>query len=52
MSITNKIKNSDEQSKRFQKLEEIRAPIIVEVLAENPRLTKEKLTKMMEEMGF
>ena len=33
-----------------RKLEDVRAPIINEVLAENPGLTKEKLRQMMVEM--
>ncbi len=35
-----------------QKLEEVRAPIYDEVMAENPALTKEELAEMMDEMGF
>ena len=52
MSTKEKVGMSVEESKRLQKLEEVRAPIINEVLAENPGLTKDKLTEMMEEMGF
>ena len=52
MSTKEKVRMSDEESKKLQKLEEVRAPIINEVLAENPGLTKDKLTEMMEEMGF
>ena len=35
-----------------QKLEEVRAPIYDEVMAENPGLTREELAEMMDEMGF
>ena len=52
MSTKEKVGMSDEESKRLRRLEDVRAPIIDEVLAENPGLTKVKLTEMMEEMGF
>jgi hypothetical protein len=52
MSTKERVVVIDEEAKRLQKLEEVRAPIINEVLAENPGLTKDKLTEMMEEMGF
>ena len=45
-------RDSEEESIRLRKLEDVRAPIIDEVLAENPGLTKEKLRQMMDEMGF
>ena len=45
-------RGSEEESARLRKLEDVRAPIINEVLAENPGLTKEKLRQMMDEMGF
>ncbi len=35
-----------------QKLEQVRAPIYAEVIAENPGLTKEELAEMMSEMGI
>ena len=43
---------SKDESARLKRLEDVRAPIIEEVLAENPGLTKEQLTQMMDEMGF
>ena len=52
MSTKEKVGMSDEESKRLRRLEDVRAPIIDEVLAEDPGLTKVKLTEMMEEMGF
>jgi len=45
-------RDSKEETVRLRKLEDVRAPIIDEVLAENPGLTKEKLRQMMDEMGF
>ena len=43
---------SEDESARLRRLEDVRAPIIEEVLAENPGLTKEQLMQMMDEMGF
>ena len=43
---------SEEELIRLKKLDEIRKPIIEEVMAENPGLTKEQVVKMMDEMGF
>ena len=40
------------ESKRLSRLKDVRAPIISEVMAENPGLTKEQLNQMMDEMGF
>ena len=41
-----------EESERLRRLNDVRAPIINEVMAENPGLTGEQLVKMMDEMGF
>ena len=35
-----------------EKLEVLRGPIYQDVMDENPGLTKEQLSKMMDEMGF
>jgi len=40
------------ESQRLERLEDVRAPIISEVMAENSGLTKEQLIQMMDEMGF
>ena len=40
------------ESQRLERLKDVRRPIISEVMAENPRLTKEQLIQMMDEMGF
>lgn len=44
--------NGITESQRLERLKDVRAPIISEVIAENPGLTKEQLTQMMDEMGF
>ena len=44
--------NGITESQRLERLKDVRAPIISEVIAENPGLTKEHLTQMMDEMGF
>ena len=41
-----------DESERIKRLNEFRKPIIDEVMAENPGLSKEQLIKMMDEMGF
>jgi hypothetical protein len=41
-----------EESERLRRLNDVRAPVINEVMAENPGLTREQLVKMMDEMGF
>mgnify|MGYP001227516961 CR=1 FL=1 len=46
------INSANEESLRLERLKDVRAPIISEVMAENPGLTKEQLIQMMEEMGF
>ena len=46
------IKKSIPESQRLCRLNDVRAPIILEVMAENPGLTREQLTQMMDEMGF
>ena len=46
------IENSITESQRLERLEDVRAPIISEVIAENPGLTEEQLIQMMDEMGF
>ena len=43
---------SEEELIRLKKLDEIRKPIIEEVMVENPGLTGEQVVKMMDEMGF
>ena len=40
------------ESQRLERLKNVRAPIISEVIAENPMLTEEQLIQMMDEMGF
>ena len=45
-------KNGITESERLERLKDVRAPIIAEVMAENPGLTKEQLIQMMDEMGF
>jgi len=40
------------ESQRLERLQDVRAPIIAEVMAENPGLTEEQLIQMMDEMGF
>ena len=40
------------ESDRLKRLEEFRKPIIDEVMAEHPGLSKKQLIKMMDEMGF
>ena len=37
---------------RLERLKDVRAPIISEVMAETPGLTEEQLIPMMDEMGF
>ena len=44
--------NDITESQRLERLKDIRRPIISEVMAENPGLTEEQLTQMMDEMGF
>ena len=44
--------NKTQDLTQSQKLEEVRAPIYAEVMADNPALTKEELAEMMDEMGF
>ena len=46
------IKTLITESQRLERLKDVRAPIISEVMAENPGLTKEQLIQMMDEMGF
>ena len=46
------IGNGITESQRLERLEDVRAPIISEVMAENPGLTEEQLIQMMDEMGF
>ena len=46
------IENGITESQRLERLEDVRAPIISEVIAENPGLTEEQLIQMMDEMGF
>ena len=46
------IKKSIPESQRLERLKDVRAPIISEVIAENPELTEEQLIQMMDEMGF
>ena len=46
------IKNGIRESERLERLKDVRAPIISEVIAENPGLTEEQLIQMMDEMGF
>ena len=50
--VLNEIKKSISESQRLERLKDVRAPIISEVIAENPGLTEEQLTQMMDEMGF
>ena len=40
------------ESQRIERLKDVRAPIVSEVMAENPGLTEEQLIQMMDEMGF
>ena len=40
------------ESQRLERLKDVRRPIVSEVMAENPGLTKEQLIQMMDEMGF
>ena len=44
--------NGITESQRLERLKNVRAPIISEVIAENPELTEEQLIQMMDEMGF
>ena len=44
--------NGITESQRLERLKDVRAPIISEVIAENPGLTKAQLMQMMDEMGF
>ena len=44
--------NGITESQRLERLKDVRRPIISEVMAENPGLTKEQLIQMMDEMGF
>ena len=44
--------NGITEAQRLERLQDVRAPIIAEVLAENPGLTEEQLIQMMDEMGF
>ena len=46
------ISDSKTESQRLGRLKDVRAPIISEVMAENPGLTEEQLIQMMDEMGF
>ena len=50
--VLDEIKKSISESQRLERLKDVRAPIISEVMAENPGLTEEQLTQMMDEMGF
>jgi len=43
---------ADSESQRLARLQAFREPIIAEVMAENPRLSREQLVQMMDEMGF
>lgn len=43
---------ADSESQRLARLQAFREPIIAEVMAENPGLSKEQLVQMMDEMGF
>ena len=40
------------ESQRLARLKDVRAPIISEVMGENPGLTEAQLIQMMDEMGF
>ncbi len=40
------------ESQRLERLEDVRAPIISEAMADNSGLTKKQLIQMMDEMGF
>ena len=42
----------DSESQRLARLQAFREPIIAEVMAENPGLSREQLVQMMDEMGF
>ena len=44
--------NDITEPQRLERLQDVRAPIISEVMAENPGLTEEQLIQMMNEMGF
>ena len=44
--------NDITELQRLERLKDVRAPIISEVIAENPGLTEEQLIQMMDEMGF
>ena len=46
------INDSKTELQRLERLKDVRAPIISEVIAENPGLTEEQLIQMMDEMGF
>ena len=43
---------ANSESQRLARLQAFREPIIVEVMAENPGLSREQLVQMMDEMGF
>jgi len=43
---------ADSESQRLARLQAFREPIIAEVMAENPGLSREQLVQMMDEMGF
>ena len=51
-SITHSSERATPKLSQSQKLEQVRAPIYAEVMAENTGLSREKLAEMMEEMGF
>ena len=42
----------DSESQRLARLQAFREPIIAEVMAENPGLSRKQLVQMMDEMGF
>ena len=46
------INDSKTESQRLERLKDVRAPIISELMAANPRLTEEQLILKMDEMGF
>ena len=43
---------ADSEPQRLARLQAFREPIIAEVMAENPGLSREQLLQMMDEMGF
>ena len=46
------INDSKTESQRLERLKDVRASIISEVMAANPGLTEEQLIQMMDETGF